>query len=190
MKSENSDLLKSFKGFLITDDTIKPKVQYDYPVYHLSEISASFEYIPSLGCTLTRKRLVRKLDHSGGTAINFISSKALIGINVKIGKGVIVNPRSSISSDAIIGNYVLINCNTGIGHDVVIGDNCSILGSVTVNGSVKIGTDCLIGTGAGSHPKKNVGSESIIGMGAIVFNNVRSGSTVIGNPAKRLKSLC
>ncbi len=45
----------------------------------------------------------------------------------------------------------------------------------------------LLGSGSTILEKNNVGDLATVGGGAVVFNSVRQESTVLGNPAKRLK---
>jgi sugar O-acyltransferase (sialic acid O-acetyltransferase NeuD family) len=189
LKSERSSLLKQFKGFLVTDKRVEESELYGFKVYSLEEVIANhstFNYIPTIGSNENRKRLSVLFNSVGGSPVNYISDNVPIGMNVTIGKGVIVNPRCSISSDVAIGDYVLINCNTGIGHDVVIEDFVSILGSCSINGNVTLGKDSLIGSGVCIHPSKSIGEGATVGMGAVVFRNVKENTTVIGNPAKKI----
>lgn len=182
---EKSPLLKRFKGFLVTDGTRPTDLLHGYPIVHVDDIEGDFSYLLTVSSPAVKNSIYEQLSNRRGASIeSFISSDTSLGINVSIGLGAIVNPRSSISSDVSIGNLVLINCNTGVGHDVLIGDNCSLLGSVSVNGDVVIGNNVLVGSGAIIHPGKQIGDNAVIGMGAVVFRNVKSGTTVVGNPAK------
>lgn len=182
---ENSILLERFAGFLITDGNKVERVIHGYPVKHVNDIQGAFSYLLTVGSPATKNKIYNELSITrGATLESFISASTVIGINVAIGEGAIINPRSSISSDAKIGKLALLNCNTGIGHDVVIGDNCSVLGSSSINGDVTIGSNVLIGSGAIIHPGKTVGDNAIVGMGSVVFRNVKADTTVIGNPAK------
>jgi sugar O-acyltransferase (sialic acid O-acetyltransferase NeuD family) len=182
---ENSVLLERFAGFLITDGNKVDSLIHGFPVKHVDDIQGTFSYLLTVGSPAIKDKIYNELSIiRGATLESFISADTAIGVNVSIGQGAIVNPRSSISSDVRIGKLALINCNTGIGHDVVIGDNCSVLGSASINGDVTIGNNVLIGCGAIIHPGKKVGDDAVVGMGSVVFRNVKARTTVIGNPAK------
>ena len=63
---------------------------------------------------------------------------------------------------------------------------------VKCNGNTIIGNDVYIGTGAIIYPgtkekPRLIGSHSKIAAGSIVKKNVDTGTTVSGNPAKKLK---
>jgi acetyltransferase EpsM len=186
LKFENSPLLSSLKGFLVTEQKDARSLVHGYPVLHVDDIKQPFRFIPTIGLNVTRERIVNELLKIGGIPESYISSSVPIGLNVNMGVGCVVNPRSSISSDVRLGSYVLVNCNSGIGHDVVVGDFTSILGHVAINGNVEIERHCLIGAGAIIHPGKKIERGSTVGMGAVVFRKVMAGTTVLGNPAKKI----
>jgi len=93
-----------------------------------------------------------ELESSGWTAAQYIHESVLIGSNVRIGKGMIVCPLCTISSDAVIGDHVLINGSTLVGHDVSIGNFCSLLGRVSLNGGVVLEEGVLVGASATIYP--------------------------------------
>lgn len=182
---ENSPLLKRFAGFLINDDKKIDSLIHGFPVKHIDEVEGEFGYLLTTGSPRSKKNIVEDFSlKRGGKLESYVSKDTPMGVNVRLGQGIIVNPRSSISSDVSIGDYVLINCNTGVGHDVVIGDYCSVLGNAAINGDVQIGKNVVVGSGAVIHPAKVIGDCAVIGMGAVVFRNVKANTTVIGNPAK------
>lgn len=186
MKHEDSHLLPLLKGFLVTSGADVGSFVHGYPIVHIDEVTSKFSFIPTIGDGDVRQKLVKLLLLKGGQPLTYISQSVMIGANVTVGAGCIINPRSSISSDVRIGDYALINCNTGVGHDVSIGDFCTLLGSNTINGNVTIENNCLIGSSATIRPGKTIGLNATVGMGAVVFKNVKSGTTVLGNPAKKI----
>ena len=144
------------------------------------------EYLLAVSDPAARRRISAELDAAGWTAGQYIHESTVIGVNLSIGKGTLVFPRCSLSSDATIGEHVLVNGGTAIGHDCVIGSYTSLLGGVSVNGGVIVGESVLVGAGAIIHPGRKIGDGAIVGMGSVVFRDVEAGQTVYGNPAKRL----
>ncbi|WP_417794699.1 acetyltransferase [Terasakiella pusilla] len=192
LRAEQSILLRNFAGFLISNiSSDSPSDLFGYPVSDLKNLpvpTEQFDYLLCVGSSDTRCRLSTELMLAGGNAIGFVSKTSLVGENVSIGHGVIINPRSSVSSGAVIGDFTVVNCGTGIGHDCIIGKFVTILGSSAINGNVTIGDFATIGSGVIIHPRKKIGENSTVAMGAVVFRNVAKHSTVYGNPAKRLRS--
>lgn len=145
------------------------------------------EYLIAIADPLSRKRLSAELDALGWVAGRYVHESAMLGVNLSIGKGTIIFPRCSISSDASLGEHVLVNGGTAIGHDCVIGSYCSLLGGGSINGNVTLGECVLVGAGAIIYPGKRIGDRAIVGMGSAVFRHVAAGKTVFGNPAKPLR---
>lgn len=145
------------------------------------------EYLIAIADPLIRRRLSAELDALGWVAGRYIHESAVLGVNLSIGKGTMVFPRCSISSDATIGDHVLVNGGTAIGHDCVIGSYTSILGGASINGGVRLGEGVLVGAGALIHPGKKIGDGATVGMGSAVFRHVAAGQTVFGNPARQLR---
>ena len=91
-----------------------------------------------------------------------------------------------IGNDAQVGNFNMIQSYAVIGHDAKVGDwnridtHVTCVGGVVIENHVNIHTSAVI-----SH---NVVVESEVNVGAcsFVIRKVKSGTTVLGNPAKRL----
>jgi sugar O-acyltransferase (sialic acid O-acetyltransferase NeuD family) len=119
---------------------------------------------------------------------SIIHPKAYVDETVTIGNGVFVQPKSCIYSNANIGNFVLIR-DAIVGHDVQLGDYVNIGRGVTVGGYTQIGDSSFVGMSATIREKTHIGEKSVIGMGAVVTDDVEPESVVIGNPAKKVKSI-
>jgi sugar O-acyltransferase (sialic acid O-acetyltransferase NeuD family) len=187
--AEKSPMLEDLCGFLVTDSSYCSMESFNgVPVKVLDTIDQDngFEFLACIGDSVSRKKAIEQVLMYGGTPKSFVSINALIGQNVIIGEGSIVNPCSTISSDVTIGKYTIVNCNNGIGHDCVVGDYVTVLGNAAINGHILIGDFVTIGSGAILHPKVKVGDFASVGIGSIVIRNVKSNTTVFGNPAKKI----
>lgn len=176
-------------GFL--DDNLSALEGYNYEACIVSTISdyqpQEDEYlVMAIGSPKIKNKLVNSLEHKGAMFETFIHKTAIIGKNVKIGRGSVLCPNSIITCDVIIGDFVTINCGSGTGHDATIGDYSTLSGQVDITGFVKIGQGVTIGSNACVLPGVSVGDDSVIGAGSVVIRNVKQGSTVFGNPAKRI----
>ena len=106
-----------------------------------------------------------------------------------IGEGCIIYPYVMISSNVTIEQGVLLNSYVTIGHDVSIGKYTTVQPGTGISGNVKIGTKVSIGGHAFIVPRKKIGDEAVVAAGSIVFSNVKPHTTVLGNPAKRMREL-
>ena len=104
-----------------------------------------------------------------------------------------------IHPGAILGAGILIDHGMGviIGETAVVGDRITIYHGTTLGGTgnekgVKrhptVGNNVIIGSGAKVLGNINIGSNSKIGANAVVLNDVPEGATVVGVPAKIVKT--
>lgn len=106
-----------------------------------------------------------------------------------IGSGCVFYGGVTVSVNCKIGTGVLLNQNVTVGHDAVIGDYTSIMPGTGISGGCKIGKEVSIGGHAFIVPERKIGDKAHIAAGSIVFTNVKSGTTVLGNPARRMKEI-
>jgi sugar O-acyltransferase (sialic acid O-acetyltransferase NeuD family) len=176
------------KGFL--DDDLFVLDNFDnYPPI-LGTIDS---YIPEKNdifvCSMggdVKKKCISKIIDKQGDFINLIHQTARIGSNVIIGKGNIIGAYTSIGADAKIGDYNMIQSFTVIGHDAVIGNWSRIDTHVTCVGGVRIENEVTIHTSAVLNHKVVVENNACIGACSFVIKGVKTGTTVMGNPAKIL----
>lgn len=142
-------------------------------------------FICSIGGNARRDCILAILN-KGGKFYTLVHHTARIGSNVQLGEGNLVGAFTTIAADAKIGNYNFIQSYTIIGHDVVIGDWNRIDSHVMCIGGIKIGNHNMIHTSAVLNHQVEVGDDAHIGACSFVTRNVESGTTVFGNPARRL----
>ena len=153
--------------------------QYDFSVAPHAKV------IIAIGKNSTRQRLEKIIKHSFG---NFIHSTAIISKNSLLGIGCMIMHGAIVQVDSRIGNHVLINTRTSIDHDCVIDSFAHLAPGVVLCGRVSIGEGAFIGAGAVILPGIQVGKWAQVGAGSVVIRNVPDGATVVGNPARVIKT--
>ncbi len=153
--------------------------------------NASKTVAVAIADSITREKIFQKCAMSQIQLTNIIANQSFVSDEVKFGHGIILQPFTSITSNAIIGNGFHANIYSYVAHDCIIGNFVTFAPSVKCNGNIHIGDHAYIGTGAiirqGNDEKPLViGAGAVIGMGAVVTKDVAPGVTVIGNPAKVL----
>ena len=93
----------------------------------------------------------------------------MMTVNIKIGKGVVIN-----------------GCTT-LGHDAEVGDYACVMGGCGLAGYVKIGRRVKIGGHAFIVPHITVEDDAVIAAGSAVFAKVKRERRVLGNPARRFE---
>lgn len=109
------------------------------------------------------------------------------GFQVFLGKGTIVCPNTTLTTNVKIGYNVLVNIGVTIGHDTEIGSNSTISPGANISGGVRIGNNCYIGSNSVIKENVKIGNGAVIGMGAVVLKDVEPGDVVVGNPARRMR---
>lgn len=160
---------------------------FGIPVLSFEAINGPVRFIVAVAPPDLKEKMVAKAMNSGWIPETYIDSSSIIGVEAKIGKGCVINPMCTISSNASVGDFVTLNCRAAIGHESVIGEYSTLLGSNQVNGGVQIDDRVLLGAGSIIHPGRKIGARATIGIGSVVLTNVRSNTVVFGNPAKILK---
>lgn len=134
----------------------------------------------------SRRPCMESVIARGGHFLTMIHRTARLGTNVVLGEGTVVGAFTTIGADAKVGRYNMIQSYTVIGHDSRIGDFNRIDTHVTLVGGTVVEDETDIHTGAMISHKVVVESRSRVAAMSFVIRRVKSGTTVLGNPAKRL----
>ena len=177
------------KGFL--DDNSKALDGFkDYPPVLGSiknyEIQPKDVFTWSIGNIQTRKRCCESIISKGGKFITLIHKTVRLGTNVKVGQGSIIAAFASLGADAIVGDFVLIQAYSVVAHDVKVGNWARIDTHVVCVGGTVVEEEATVYTNSVLNHKVVVEKGAIVAACSFVIKKVQSGTTVYGNPAKRL----
>lgn len=136
-----------------------------------------------------RLLLANRCKEKGIPLFEVVAPNVIVGDEVTIGEGSILQPFVTLTSNIIIGRCFHANIYSYVAHDCQIGDFVTFAPGVMCNGNVHVGDGAYIGSGAvlrQGTPEKplKIGVNSVVGMGAVVTKDVPNGVTVIGNPAR------
>ena len=115
-----------------------------------------------------RKQCIEKIQGRGGEFINLIHQTARFYTNAKLGKGNFIGAYTVIGNDAQIGDFNSIDTHVTCVGGIIIEDHVNIHTSAVISHNVV------------------VESEANVGACSFVIRRVKSGTTVFGNPAKKL----
>lgn len=176
------------KGFI--DDNLNALDGFDnYPPI----VGTISEYIPDENdvfvCSIggcARKSVIELIKGRGGEFMSLIHNTARVCHNAKLGAGNVICAFACIGVDAVLGDYNLIQAHTIIGHDVTVGNYTRIDTHVTCVGGTKIGNNVDIYTSSVINHGVVIEDNAHVGALSFVIKRVKAGTTVYGNPAKRL----
>ena len=170
-----ADALEGLNGY--------PPILSGVEDYH---IDTDDVFICALGDPKWRKYYADIIIGKGGEFITLIDKTARIGRNVKIGKGCIVRDYAMISCDVTIGDFTYIQPFAVIGHDAVTGSFCHLNTYAFMGGYSTMEDMAVIHTRGTLIPHKRLGKGATIGAGSVAMTNIKSETTVVGIPAKRI----
>jgi sugar O-acyltransferase (sialic acid O-acetyltransferase NeuD family) len=105
---------------------------------------------------------------------------------ITFGRGVIVYPGASLTTDISIGDFVHVNPGATVAHESKIGNFSTLCPGSHVSGRVTIGPGCFIGAGAVIREGVSIASGCTIGAGAVVVKSIAQPGIWVGIPARRL----
>ena len=168
---------------------------YDqYPILkNEKEVVKFFEsnnsFVLGLGEPLLRKKMYDKFLQLGGSCKSVISKRANLGQHeVTIAEGTLILPGVNISNSVRIGKGCIIYYNSNITHDCSVGNFVEISPSVNILGRVEIGSYVKLGSNSTILPDVRIGNNVVVGAGSVVTKDVFDNVTVVGIPAKVIKT--
>ena len=181
-------------GFCVEENYYTPNTMVgDYPLLGseqwLIENKSRVVCCCAVGTPSIRARVQKKLQAEGVIFETVIAPSASIGERNKIGVGCLLSRNASISCDCTVGDGVFINGGSGIGHDVTLGDYTCMMSGVGIAGHCTVGEEVYIGGHVFITPNRRIGNRATVAAGSVVFTHVKEGTTVLGNPAKRMTAL-
>ena len=141
-----------------------------------------------LGDNAQRGERQRGFEASGLPLTIAIDPSAVVAPNVEIGAGTVILPGAVVNTGARLGAGCVINTSASLDHDTVVGDYAHLSPGVITSGGVRVGDLAWLGAGAIVMPGLQVGTQAIVGAGALVREDVKSGATVVGVPARPMGS--
>lgn len=131
-----------------------------------------------------RSTMAQSYLDQGFSFLSVVDPTASLASQVQLGDGAQILMGACVQTGVNIGKGSIVNTRSSIDHDVVMGEYCHIAPGVTISGSVRIGDQVHIGTGATVIQGVNIGSGAEIAAGSVVIADVPAKARVKGVPAK------
>jgi sugar O-acyltransferase (sialic acid O-acetyltransferase NeuD family) len=180
-------------GFAVEEQYLNQKELYNKPIVALESLDKVFpteEYdvfvaIPASQLNKLRTRLYDFVKSKGYVCATYISSKAFVWRNVKIGDNCFIFENNTVQPFVEIGNNVILWSGNHIGHRTIIEDNCFLSSHVVVSGYCRIGSSCFLGVNSTFNDNVTIASDCIVASGALVNKDLKEEDTIyFGSPAK------
>jgi sugar O-acyltransferase (sialic acid O-acetyltransferase NeuD family) len=156
-----------------------------------SQFFRDLTFITAMGDNEVRRRVVERLVDLYGDRLvpwTLVHPASYRGSDVEIGAGTCVAPAAIVTCRTRIGRHCIVNVKASVSHDCAIGDFVNLNPAATVCGRVTVGDGAYIGAGATIIDGIAIGRGAIVGAGSVVIHDVPPGVTVVGAPARVIKS--
>lgn len=153
-----------------------------------SGVSGFYIGLGSAGNLAPRKMLFQNAVRFGLKPLSALHQNATISKHAQIRPGVCVMAGAVVNPGARIGANVCVNTAAVIEHDCLLGTHCFIGPGVRLGGAVVVGSSAFVGIGATVRHAIRIGTGALVGAGAVVVKNVLPKQTVVGVPARALKT--
>lgn len=191
----NNDSNYEVVAFCVDKQYLNSKIFNNLPVYALEDIdnyynASEVKFILALGYSSMRFREIvyDKIVKLGFELINYISSKAIVAENVKLGFNNIILQGVVLEPNVEIGNNNIIWSSSIICHDVKIGNHNFIAAGSICGGFSHVKNLCFIGFNSTIIDNIIVENETLIGAKSLLIKNTDSHTKWFGSPAQKVGS--
>ena len=136
-----------------------------------------------------RQSIYNQAESKGYSMISYISSKATVFSNVKIGKNCFILENNTIQPFVVIGNDVILWSGNHIGHHSVIKDHVFFTSHVVLSGHCVVESNCFFGVNSTLRDGIHLAEGTLVAMGACVTKDTEPWGVYTGIPAKKGETL-
>lgn len=128
----------------------------------------------SSGClNRNRKKIYLEAKAKGFNLASYISTRAFVWRNVKIGENCFIFEDNTIQPYVEIGNNVVLWSGNHIGHNTKIMDHCFISSHCVISGFCEIGCHSFLGVNSTIENNVKIAKDNFIGAGALIQKNTK-----------------
>jgi sugar O-acyltransferase (sialic acid O-acetyltransferase NeuD family) len=146
--------------------------------------------LAAIGGARGRDRLAihTRFARAGLASAVLVHPQASVCASASLGLGSQVLAQAVVASGARLGKACIVNHRANVDHECLLGDGVHLAPGATLCGCITVGDGAMVGAGAVVLPRLRLGADCVVGAGAVVTRDVPAGATVVGNPARCLKS--
>lgn len=120
----------------------------------------------------------------GARPVTLIHPTAIVEGSASVGEGAQVCVGAILASACVIGPDAIINSGAIVEHECDIGAGAHLCPGVRLAGRVRVGELAMVGIGATVIQNISIGAGATVGAGAVVLEDVPTGATAVGVPAR------
>lgn len=140
----------------------------------------------AVGDNSARLRCLRRCGARPAPAL--VHPSAACSPSTTLGAATVVFAHAVVNAAAALGAGVIVNSGAIVEHDCALDDGVHVSPGAVLSGGVRVGARAWVGAGAVVIQGRSIGADAIVGAGAVVIRDVPDGVTVVGNPARVLRT--
>ena len=144
--------------------------------------------VVAVGNNAARKRVADRLAADGFRFATLVHPTAWVAPTARVDEGAVVFAGVVVQPDVVVGAHAILNTGCSVDHDCVVGAFAHIGPGARLCGAGQVGDGVLVGVGAVVIPAVRMGAWATIGAGAAVVSDVDAGVTVVGVPARPVRT--
>ena len=180
----SNDSIYDVRAFTVEEKFISSFEYLGLPVVSFEEVDFlydpfEYEMFVAVGyyeMNRLRSRIYYEAKEKGFKLASYVSSRAFVWYNVKIGDNCFILENNVLQPYTEIGNDVILWSGNHVGHGVIIHDHVYVASHVVISGNSIIGSHCFIGVNATVADNIVVRDHCLIGAGANIFSNTAEGT--------------
>ncbi|HOA74806.1 MAG TPA: acetyltransferase [Phycisphaerae bacterium] len=144
--------------------------------------------VVAIGDNGTRRGFADEIEAAGFTLINAIHPSANLAHNVSLGRNIVIAAGALVCAHCQIGDSVILNTGSIVDHETMVGTAAHICPGARIAGRVTIEAGAFVGIGATVLQCLRIGYDAVVGGGAVVTRDVEPMTTVVGVPARPIRT--
>lgn len=153
----------------------------------ISEWLETADFFVAIGNAKVRQRFMEELQIQKASIATLVHPNAIIGKNVKLGKGTVVMAGAIVNVESSVGKGCIVNTGATVDHDCVLEDYVHVSVGAHLAGTVTVGKSTWIGAGAIVNNNVNIPEQCMLGSGTVVIHDIDISGTYVGVPARKIK---
>lgn len=166
-------------GFAVEREYLKKSELFGLPVIAFEDVEQHFavadvEFYAALvysQMNRLRTRLYQHAKSKGYRPASYVSSRAFVWRNVKLGEHCFIFEDNTIQPFVTIGDNVILWSGNHIGHHSKIAENCFISSHVVLSGFTTVGANCFLGVNATAANNLAIGADNWVGPSTIIMKD-------------------
>ncbi|MDB5037798.1 MAG: putative transferase [Bacteriovoracaceae bacterium] len=175
-------------AFAVERQYIKQKSLFEVPITAFEDLEKEFSAqehyfycaIPYNQLNRLRTRLYLSAKEKGYKPASYISSRAFVWRNTKLGEHLFIFEDNTIQPFVEIKDNVVLWSGNHIGHHSKIGKHTFISSHVVISGNVDIGESCFFGVNSTIINNLKISDDTLVGAGALVTRDTKEGNMIKG----------